>query len=281
MIAPRELPREYADWNMKFGAPFGFRNSNRLKTRLIRKFDFADLTYRWDPFALQSNSSNRTFEYPWVFQNLPTRPSDLLEIGGGVSGLQFVLSKYGHRVVNVDPGQTDVRAQWSYTTGGFDKLNRRFGASVELRPTPIEKSNLETEKFDAAYSISVLEHIDNQTIQKIMQEVWRGLKPGGLFILTIDLFLNLSPFTRREANHYGTNVNVRQLIECAPFDLLFGRPSELYGFDHFSSDAIQSCLEDYLIAESYPVLTQCIILKKVCNRNSFNPVPATGVEASS
>lgn len=262
MIAHRELPQNYSDWNKTFGAPFGFRNSNRLRIRLIRKFDFVDITYKWDPFSLQSNSSNRAFEYPWVFHNLPGKPSNILEIGGGVSGLQFVLSRYGHRVVNVDPGQPDIRDHWSYTKSGFDKLNRRFGTSVDLKPTHIEKAELSADEFDAAYSISVIEHLDRETTKNVMREVWRCLKPGGLFLLTIDLFLNLTPFTRRETNHYGCNADVRELIEFAPFELKFGLPNELYGFTEFSSEEIQSHLEQYLIAESYPVLTQCIILRK-------------------
>jgi hypothetical protein len=45
-------------------------------------------------------------------------------------------------------------------------------------------------------SISVIERLTDNDIMDMMKHVHRCLKPGGLFILTIDLFLNLHPFVR-------------------------------------------------------------------------------------
>ena len=42
----------------------------------------------------------------------------------------------------------------------------------------------------------MIERLTDNDIMDMMKHVHRCLKPGGLFILTIDLFLNLHPFVR-------------------------------------------------------------------------------------
>jgi SAM-dependent methyltransferase len=179
-----------------------------------------------------------------------------------MSGFQFVLSRLGCRVVNVDPGQKELRQAWEYGKEDFAGLNKRFGTNVEMRPTTIDKAGLEDNSFDCVYSISVLEHLSSSAVSTIMTYVWRCLKPGGRFILTVDLFINLLPFTRRIHNEYGSNVDIRWLLDQAPFALQQGSTKELYGFDDFSAQTILSNLETYLVADDYPALTQCIVLRK-------------------
>jgi 2-polyprenyl-3-methyl-5-hydroxy-6-metoxy-1,4-benzoquinol methylase len=185
-----------------------------------------------------------------------------LEIGGGVSGLQFVLSRIGCSVVNVDPGQEEMRSAWSYDKKDFAELNQRFGTNVEMCPTTIDNAGLEDKTFDCAYSISVLEHLSSSAISTIMTHVWRCLKPGSRFVLTIDLFLNLEPFTRRSQHEYGTNINIKWLLDQASFYLEKGNTRELFGFDEFNAESIQSNLAEYLIAVDYPALAQCFVLRK-------------------
>ena len=80
-------------------------------------------------------------------------------------------------------------------------------------------------------------------------------------MLTIDLFLDVHPFTDVRENQYGTNVNVRKAIEAAPFAVEIGTPSQLHGFPEFDRTRIQARLSEFLIG-SYPTLTQCLVLRK-------------------
>jgi len=262
MLAPRELPQQYLEWNRRYGSPFGFRTATSCRNRLLRKLHLIDLVYKWDPFAFQSNNTTRAFEYPWAFHVNSPPKGRVLEVGGGMSGFQFVLSGHGCHVVNIDPGQKELRDTWSYNSHGFAELNKQFGTNVVIRSTTIDKAGLEDDSFDCAYCISVLEHIPSLAMASTMKHVWQCLKPGGRFVLTVDLFLNLKPFTRRIRNEYGENVDLKRLISYAPFVLEQGNVEELFGFDQFDAQAILSKLETYLIGFDYPTLVQCLVLRK-------------------
>ena len=59
-------------------------------------------------------------------------------------------------------------------------------------------------------------------------------------MLTIDLFLDLAPFTTRTSNQYGCNVDICSLLAIAPFEIEIGDRSELNGFSEFDHDRIHS-----------------------------------------
>ena len=63
-----------------------------------------------------------------------------------------------------------------------------------------------------------------------MQHVHRCLKEGGMFVLTCDLFLNLSPFCSRTQNEYGVNQNLKSLIDENLWEIEVGDRKCLFGF---------------------------------------------------
>ena len=185
----------------------------------------------------------------------------VVEIGGGLSGFQFLLDRAGCKVVNVDPGMNAKGVGWPCDQASIRKLNRAFGANVELRNCTVNRALLEAESYDRAFSISVLEHLPEDEVVEIMERVFQCLKPGGLFVLTVDLFLNLAPFTSRPENEYGRNIDLQALCGRAPFEIAVGQPAELCGFAEFDPGRIQSRLEEYVVGQ-YPVLVQCLVLRK-------------------
>lgn len=260
MIASSKLPEKYAAWNRQYGAPFG----RKLPLdRWVKRWAPWRLQMRYaGPFAFQSNNTTRFFEYPWAYFATPLgRGARVLEIGGGLSGFQFVLAKEGLHVVNVDPGPEATGRSWRCDNKSIETLNRHFGTDVELRNTVVTKAGLESGAFDRAFSISVLEHLPDEEIEEVMHSVFACLKPGGYFVLTIDLFLHIAPFTSRVINEYGRNIDVKRIVEMAPFILEKGDPSELHGFPEFSVDQIRNNLSSYLVGQ-YPAMAQCLVLRK-------------------
>ncbi len=221
------------------------------------------LFYRLNgPFSWQVNNTTRAFEYPWAFYAAPLAPGmRALEIGGGLSGFQFVLDRAGCTVTNVVPGLEAAGTRWPCDRTSIEKINRLFGTRVELLNTSFEKVDLTKESFDRAYSISVIEHLAPAEAMNLSGRIYDLRKPGGFFIFTIDLFINLEPFTTRKSNEYGTNVNVKAFIETAPFKVVSANLAELYGYPEFDRDKIQSNLESYFLG-GYPSLVQCVVLQK-------------------
>src|SRR5262245_57660961 len=151
MLARRTLPPEYAAWNREWGAPFGRPGYNWWPLRGTR-FDAA----RRGPFAFLQNNSTREFEYPWAYHELarlgPKRT--VVEVGGSVGGLQYVLAAEGHTVINVDPGLAAAGRGWELNPEVHAWLGRCFGAAVTLVPRPIQDSGLADGLADAVLCVS-------------------------------------------------------------------------------------------------------------------------------
>lgn len=76
----------------------------------------------------------------------------------------------------------------------------------------MSEAGLPSATVDVVYSVSVIEHLSPEEIRKTTQCIGRVLKPGGLFVAIVDLFLNLSPFTSRQSNQWGKNVSILSLV---------------------------------------------------------------------
>jgi SAM-dependent methyltransferase len=257
MIARRELPAHYHAFNRKWSAPLGRPAGRRM--RLLREGSRLGIRHR-GPFAWQPNNLTRAFEFPWAHDRVMAlgRNLTVLEIGGGMSGLQFVLAREGQRVINVDPG-LDARGRgWDLDPAFHRRLQDAFSAPVDLRPTTIDGAGLPDASIDVLLSVSTIEHLTPEDVAELCAHARRVIRPGGHAVLTIDLFLDLHPFTSRGRNEWGANVNVRALLEHSGLELIEGEPSELHGFDAFDPEAVQSRLTEFLTG-SASSMAQCVV----------------------
>jgi len=258
MLAPFKMPEEFLRWNRQHHAPAGRRMIPWIARKVPDRFRLRYET----AFSAQLNNSIRKFEYPWAFDALLIHSGKkILEIGGGLGGFQFVLAREGCEVINVDPGLTAKGRGWKCDRVTMDYFNRVFGTQVRLIDSTIDQTDLPADSIDCVVSISTIEHLLPEERSTVMQCAFELLRPGGRFVMSVDLFPELFPFTDKRANQWGENISIRDLIAQAPFRLLQGSKSELYGFSEFSTEAILSNLPAYLIGE-YPALAQCIVLEK-------------------
>jgi SAM-dependent methyltransferase len=260
MLASRELPASFRAWNDEYQAPFGaaWAEDLDLEARLAQASAAG-------PFAFQPNSTTRSFEYPWAFsvRKVPAGLS-VLEIGGALSGFQFVLARAGAAVTNVDPF-LDYGGEESSPGDPealHDRLNSAFETDVRLIRATLPEAQLPDDSLDRAYCISTLEHLPREEISRTAREVRRILRHGGEFVLTVDLFLDLDPFTTEKQNRWGANVSVAWLVEESGMHLVEGERAELLGFPEFDPERIRDRVENYLVGETYPVLTQALVLRK-------------------
>jgi SAM-dependent methyltransferase len=200
------------------------------------------------------------FEYPWAYHAIRRLGSNLqiLEVGGGLSGLQFVLAREGNLVVNVDPGQDSLG--WKYQSDLHGRLCRAFDAPVQLFPKTIDSLEVAPHSFDVVLSVSALEHFHDADLAMLADAIKLLLKPDGIVVVTIDLFLDLMPFSDRDHNEWGRNLNVKEFLCMAGLRLEGGNPAELLGFPEFNPAQIMGNLPTYLIG-TYPSLSQCVVAR--------------------
>ncbi|AFZ23241.1 methyltransferase family protein [Cylindrospermum stagnale PCC 7417] len=271
MLAPKNIPSEYTAWNQKQKAPVGanwwyeYVNSQKPGNNFIWRN-----RYKWPsfiikkigPFGFQVNSLSRIFEYPWCFLATPLQPGmRVVEVGAGASGFQFALAQAGLDVTSVDPLiNPSESVDWIFSKDDFYHLNQSFGGKVKFIQDFLQNAKLESNQYDRVFSVSAIEHIPSQEIGSLVKEIGRILKPGGLFLATIDLFLDCYPFTNQVSNQYGSNISISSLVEESGLKLKIGNPSELYGYPEFDYNLILNRLDEFLVVNK--VLTQCIVLEK-------------------
>jgi 2-polyprenyl-3-methyl-5-hydroxy-6-metoxy-1,4-benzoquinol methylase len=268
MIARRSTPQQYRDWNAKWGAPFGHTvpDARTVECRL----DAPDPA-RYGLFGFQHNSATRIFEYPWAFHTARLEPGyKVMDVGAGISGFQFVLARSGCEVVNVDPLPAGDQ-RWSsglngqqiwFTTDDHARLNRLLGTDVTLVADSVQNYSPDGRLFDRIFCLSVLEHVDGNEANAMLKRMAELLVPGGLCVLTVDLFLDLKPFGVLDENFWGRNLDLSAALESVELDMVHGDRRELFGFPEFDADRVVSLLPELRVSKLYPTMVQTMVLRK-------------------
>lgn len=146
--------------------------------------DWVDSLGRYPDLATR-NKDLKDVQRPWVLkailEKVPQR-ARLLEIGGGDPWVADLLSKEGHDVSIIDP--YDGRDNGPRDVEKFRRSFPRIHFIQGLFPLALE-AHAEA-RFDGIYSISVLEHIPTNEIDRVGKGIHRLLKPGGLSVHAVD-----------------------------------------------------------------------------------------------
>jgi SAM-dependent methyltransferase len=123
---------------------------------------------------------SRVAEYPWVAEHLSDLPPGrLVDLGSGLTFFGAYLTTHGWQVDMVD-GEPRIAID-----------GRKVAAQYRgLAYFPRKAESLVTTGYDAAVCISVLEHMSADVRVETLRAVWRGLRPGGRLVLTLDVGLD-------------------------------------------------------------------------------------------
>jgi SAM-dependent methyltransferase len=209
---------------------------------------------------LQPNNDARRVEYPWVSLTAALQKGmRVLEIGGALAGVQCVLSRRGKQVDNVDPGTEDLK--WPVTEARIAEINAVSGIAVQPFKSSTHTADLPVTAYDRVFYISEIEHMPPDILAATMRNA-RRLKPGELFLLSVDRFLNLAPFCSRPAWKLSRNMPVPKIADPALFKLEVGIRAELHRDPEFGPDHILRHLEDYCLGQGCRVLPQMFVLRR-------------------
>jgi SAM-dependent methyltransferase len=119
---------------------------------------------------------SRYLELPETRRELGLRPGERVLDLASPKLLAVVLARAGADVVSVDQLESEIDA-WRKLTPGEPRLALEVGDGRALR--------FEDTSFDAAYSVSVLEHIPEPGDEEALRELTRVTRPGGRVVLTL------------------------------------------------------------------------------------------------
>lgn len=136
---------------------------------------------------------SRQVEWPWVLRNGKFRRGNyVLEVGGSYTCLPIVMAKRVRgdgKVIVVDLDAEAMEKAGHNTDsilmGMMSDISWVFYGAMDAR-----KLTLPDDAYDRVVCVSTLEHIEGKEGRaKAIDEMVRVLKPGGLLLLTFDVFL--------------------------------------------------------------------------------------------
>jgi len=178
LLLPLLIVRRFYYWHYsnksklpgKEFAKFGFNLGNKLL--LKGKISLSLL--------LRPVSIVRYFEFDFASRNV--QPMDGMKILDVSS--PYLFGFYQSSLVSLDyfyinPDIKDL--------ANVISLSEKIKFNANYKAQPMDALNLEypDHYFDKVFSISVIEHINDDGDSEAMKEIWRVLKPGGIFSLTV------------------------------------------------------------------------------------------------
>lgn len=206
---------------------------------------------------------SRIWEYPFCWFNIKKyypRGAKILDIGSEMSPFPFFLAMKGYDVTIMD-----AHKKWKEY---WRKASRELGVSIKTKIAVSERLPFPDRSFDIYLSVSVIEHTFFK--KEALEEAARVLKPGGLLILTFDIYeKDLGMIYPKE---FGVPLNM------AKFDEIFAELpcfSPLEKDTHWNVEAIPDFLKWH---KSTKPIHSYVIGGAVFRRNHVKVTPRTSAK---
>lgn len=123
-----------------------------------------------------------------------------LDAGSGVTPLAYVFAERGVEAWACD-GDAELIKNMTVL-----RPQRIYNSHVTYEAQDLTRLSYPDAHFDAISCVSVLEHIPPPYDQKAIQEILRVLKPGGIFVLTVDFTPSPKDGSTGATSHYWRRI---------------------------------------------------------------------------
>jgi SAM-dependent methyltransferase len=177
----------------------------------------------------------RYWEFPFALRHVPAKAATCLDVGSPrLFSLYVARRSRGTRIRVINPDRLDVAAT---TT-----LVRVLGLhNVELEELAVADLAGDTRRYDAIWSISVVEHIPGDGDRGAIRQLYEALAPGGRLLVTV-------PVDRRAWDEHR---------EVDTYRLGLPRGPQGYFFQHwYDEEAIRDRLLGDIVAAGGQIRTE-------------------------
>lgn len=204
----------------------------RALTKKELKFTNAAGNFKSKDF-IPEKEKNKMWENTWILAHSKTSPQHtILDIGGASTIFSFFLASLGCKVyvVDNDAGSNGIIYNSRYVAS---RMNWKL---VSYRRDIFKGIKANDNSFDKVFCICVLEHLSSSLRKRLMKEISRVLKPGGLVGITFDY--------DKERNSPGLDKGIRYSFkERLVGDIIEPSGLEVYGNEHLIDD----CSPDFFL----------------------------------
>lgn len=137
---------------------------------------------RWSHDPL--HHATRQWEYPFIFERIQAAPpTQVLDAGSGVTFFPYYVQR------EIPGSQVTCCDYDTYAASRYPLLNHtEDGRDVAFERGDLRELPFESDRFDAIYTVSVLEHTSDYA--RVLDEFRRVLRPGGTLLVTFDISLD-------------------------------------------------------------------------------------------
>jgi ubiquinone/menaquinone biosynthesis C-methylase UbiE len=143
----------------------------------------------------------RIMELPLTFELLDAEKEHKILDISSPKLLSLYMSINGYRNLTI----SDIE---DYFVEDFKRYSEEFSLAPDIAVFDAKTIPYQTNTFDRAFSVSVLEHVPHQGDVNILKEVARVLKPGGIFICTLPAYkIYLEEWIKNNFIYWETHTN--------------------------------------------------------------------------
>jgi ubiquinone/menaquinone biosynthesis C-methylase UbiE len=157
---------------------------------------------------------HKIHEFKEVEKNITFLKTDnVLDLGCGPGIQTLCLGKKCRHIIGLDVEESAVRRAKHSSSKIGGKISSEFICGS------LEEAAFPNDHFDKVFSICVIEHISNY--EEVINEIYRILKPGGVFVFSVDSLATIDSLLLR--NKHKQNYGIQKYFSKNELSQILGK----------------------------------------------------------